>query len=343
MQGRIVVCYLWSNKFGNAREITMKVAIGLGLLAAGAIASAQVLPTTLYFSAKSIKDQKITLAGWGSGTIAEADGIALAGTSSIRVSSRNYFQGGVMTLGEPTDLAKKFDDKSNLFRLTFFLEDSGWVYGMIDRNQKKSGSNGLIALGKGGGPVRFETGVKTDAYVTPSIPFKPKIKQIRMIITTTDGKKSEAYIPIGTSQSAANALGWRCLSIPLQAINGFDRTNKVIQAIALSTDTVATMYLGAIDVVTDDTPIRGEINNVTKLNLALDDEVTLTASGEGGSSVLVYNWDFDDTDGIQIDDEGTAIKHKFRKPGKFNVTLTISDKYGLKKPFVTSFPVVVNP
>src|SRR5438132_880489 len=125
----------------------MKLAIGIGLLAAGAIASAQVLPTTLYFSAKSVKDQKITLAGWGSGTISEADGIALAGKTSIRVSSRNFFQGGTMTMGVPTDLAKKYDDKSNLFRLTFFLEDSGWVYGVIDRNSSKSGSNGLVALG----------------------------------------------------------------------------------------------------------------------------------------------------------------------------------------------------
>ena len=319
----------------------MRTALTLGILAAAGFASAQVIPTTLYEPARSVKDQKISLSGWGSGTIAETDGIAYAGTSSIRVSSRNFFQGGTMTLGAPKDLAKKFDDKSNLLRLTFFLEDAGWVYGMIDKNSAKSGSQGLIS--KGGGAAREAPGYSIDRYYTPSIPFKPKIKEVRVILTTTDGKKSEAYVPIGTSQSATNAYGWRALSVPLQGINGFDRTNKIIQSISLSTDTVSTLYVGAIDVVNDDTPITGEVENITKLNLALGDEVTLTASGQGGSSVLVYDWDFDDSDGIQIDDEGQAIKHKFRKPGKFKVTLTISDKFGLKKPFVTSFPVTVNP
>lgn len=319
----------------------MKTALSIGLLMTGVIASAQVIPTILYAPARSIKDQKITLQGWGSGTISETDGIAYAGTSSIRVSSRNFFQGGTMTLGDPKDLAKKFDDRGNLLRLTFFLEDAGWVYGVVDKNANKAGSGDL--KGKGGGATQMGSGVTTTRDFIPSIPFKPKIRQVRFIVMTTDGKKSEAYVPIGTTQSAANALGWRSLSLPLQAINGFERTNKIVQGVSISTDTVATMYIGAIDVVTDDTPIRGEIENITKLNLALGDEATLTAQGEGGASVLVYNWDFDDTDGIQIDDEGQAIKHKFRKPGSFKVTLTISDKYGLKKPYVTSFPVVVNP
>jgi len=322
----------------------MKTELTLGLLAAGVIASAQIVPTEIYAPARSVKDQKISLEGWGSGTISETDGVAFAGTSSIRVSSRNYFQGGTMIFGDPKDLAKKYDDKSNLLRVTFFLEDSGWVYGTTLKGNEKGGGNGLIGLaGHAGGPVRFEAGITNDRYNKPAVPFKPKITSVRLIIATTDGKRSEAYVPVGTSQAAANGYGWRSLSLPLQAINGFDRTNKIIQSISVSTDSVATMYVGAVEVVTDDTPIRGMIDNITKLNLALGDEVTLTAEGEGGSSVLVYDWDFDDTDGIQVDDEGMVVKHKFRKPGTFKVTLTISDKYNLKKPFVTSFPVTVNP
>jgi hypothetical protein len=319
----------------------MKTALSIGILAACAIATAQTIPTILYAPNRSIKDQKITLEGWGSGTIAETDGIAYSGTTSIRVSSRNFFQGGSMTLGKPVDLAKKFDDKSNLLGVTFFLEDAGWVYGKDDKNVSHAGSGGLI--GKGGGATQLDPGFSKNVDVRKSVPFKPKISSVRLIITTTDDKKSEVYIPIGTSQSAADSLGWRNISIPLQAINGFDRTNKIVKGIAVSTDTWATMYIGSINIVTDQTPIRGEIEKVTSLNLALGDDVKLSAYGEGGSSVLVYDWDFDDTDGIQIDAEGPAISHKFRKAGKFKVTLTISDQYGLKKPFITSFPVIVNP
>jgi len=320
----------------------MRSVLTLGFLASCALAAAQVVPTQIYQGIRTIKDQKISLAGWGSGTVAETDGIAYEGTKSIRVSTRNFFQGGNIMLGNPIDLAKKYDDKNDLLTFTFFLEDSGWVYGSADKADLTSGHDGLKS--KGGGAAGITRGVShgLNAHAAPP-PFKPKIKSFRLIFTTTDNKRSEVYIPIGTSQSAANAYGWRSVSVPLQSINGLDRTNKVIKQVSVSADTFATVYVGELEVRTDETPINGEVMNVTSLNLALGDKVTLSAQGNGGSSVLVYDWDFDSTDGIQVDAEGSNVTHQFRKAGKFKVTVTISDLYGLKKPFVTTFPVTVNP
>src|SRR2546423_11522211 len=219
----------------------MKKALSLGILfLACGIAAAQTIPVDLYAPARSIKDQKITLVGWGSGTIAETDGVAFAGTTSIRVSSRNFFQGGTMVLGQPVDLAKKFDDKTNLLDVTFFLEDAGWVYGVIDKNADKGGGGGGLKS-RGGGAARFTGGTPSTLNINPSIPFKPKITSVRLILTTTDDKRNEGYFPVGTSQSAVNALGWRNISVPLQAINGFDRTNKIVKGISVYTDTYATM------------------------------------------------------------------------------------------------------
>ncbi|MEA2553036.1 MAG: hypothetical protein QOJ65_1212 [Fimbriimonadaceae bacterium] len=318
-----------------------KHALSITLMALGGTAFAQVLPTLLYAPARTVAEQKITLQGWGSGTIAETDQIAYEGTTSIRVSSRNFFQGGTMFLGEPKDLAKKFDDKTNLLKVTFALEDAGFIFGK-DEIESRRGSKGRDLIGtKGGGRASLGLGKPAEMRKLPALPFKPKIKTMRLIFTTTDGKKSEVYVPVGTSQNADQ--GWRSISVPLQAINGFDRTNKIVQNISLSTDTYATLYLGQINVVTDETPISGSIPGVTNLNMALGDKVALKAYGEGGSSVLVYEWDFDDRDGIQVDAEGWQVERKFRAPGKFKVTLTIRDMYDLKKPFVTSFPVTVNP
>lgn len=299
---------------------------------------AQIAPTMLYAPARSIKDQKITLQGWGSGTIVENDQVAFQGTTSLRVSSRNFFQGGTMTLQEPKDLAKKYDDKANLLQVTFFLEDAGWIFGKDDKKATEGSGGGLRS--RGGGAASMINGKTGDLLVDHSVPFKPKIKQVRLIVTTTDNKKSEIYVPVNSSQTMGNE--WRSFAIPLQAINGFDRTNKIVKDISISADTFATIYIGQIDVITDQTPITGSVD-ATKLNLALGDQVTLTAQGDGGTSVLVYQWDFDDRDGIQVDAEGQRIDHKFRSPGKFKVTLTVSDLYGLKKPYVTSFPVTVNP
>ena len=320
----------------------MKKLLSLCIAAVCAPAMAQIAPTMLYAPARSVKDQKISLQGWGSGTIVENDQVAYQGTTSLRVSSRNFFQGGTMTLGDPKDLAKKFDDKANLLQVMFFLEDAGWIYGVNDRSAGKNGGESLHHTGPGaGGAVSEHSGGGSGPTFEHPVPFKPKIKEVRIIVTTTDEKKSEIYVPVNSSQTLGNE--WRSFAVPLQSINGFDRTNKIVKDISISTDTFATIYIGAIDVITDQTPITGSVLNITKLNLALGDEVPLSADGYGGTSVLVYRWDFDDRDGIQIDAEGQSIKHKFRTPGKFNVTLTISDLYGLKKPYVTTFPVTVNP
>ncbi|MBC8065423.1 MAG: PKD domain-containing protein, partial [Chlorobia bacterium] len=167
-----------------------------------------------------------------------------------------------------------------------------------------------------------------------------KLQTLRLIITTTDGKKSEAYVPVSTSGSGDK--GWRTAAIPLQAISGFDRTNKEIKEIGFSGDVITTFYIGDLRVVNDTTPITGE-PNVRELNLALGDFVNLAANGYGGSSILKYSWDFDDKDGIQEDAVGQYVRRQFRKPGTITVTLTISDQFGLKKAFSTTLKAKVNP
>ena len=165
---------------------------------------------------------------------------------------------------------------------------------------------------------------------------------IRVIISTTDGKKSEAYIPTNTSSSAGER-GWRTVSVPLQAISGFDRTNKVINQIGLSADTTTTFYVGDLRVVSDSTPIRADINPKT-FNRELGAEMIFSARGEGGSSILKYTWDFDDTDGSDenVDSEGQFVKRKFRKAGSYTITLTVSDYFGLKEKYKTSIKGVIN-
>jgi len=85
------------------------------------------------------------------------------------------------------------------------------------------------------------------------------------------------------------------------------------------------------------------MNAKDTINLALGDTVTLIGYGYGGATVLKYSWSFDNANGINEDAVGQAVEHKFRKPGKFTVTLTIEDYYGLKKPCQVSVPVTVNP
>lgn len=271
----------------------------------------QVPPSVLYTATNSAKDQKIVLRGWGSGTISETDEVSLQGNRSLRISTRNLYQGGIMQYNQPINLTERFLDKASLLRVTFFVPATSLVLG-AGRAQTAGNAAG-------------ESGVT----------------ELRMVITTTDGKFSEMFIPVETTFAAER--GWKRAAFPLSAIAGFDRTNKIIKSIQLSADATTSLYLGDLRVVTDETPITGELFGGEKLNLALGDEITLKAAGIAGPSILKYEWDFDAADGIQVDAEGQVVNRKFRKPGTFIVTVTISDLYNLKEPFKATMEVKVNP
>jgi len=344
----------------NARILLLSVAI------AGASAASAQSSTILYLPGKKAADQNIGFRNWGSGTIHESQDIGYEGTTSIAVSTRNLFQGGIMMYANPIDLTPAFGDRNNLLRITFRPADSSMVFGggggpSTGGRPGTDGGGGGLALGAGGlqpggaggqgGPTRGQDGRgggglgtlgTQGSGATGAKPTTgPALKQLRMIVTTSDGKKSEVYIPVASS--AAGDRGWRMVSIPLQAIRGFDQTNKSVKEVAFSADSTTTFYIGDMRVVNDSTKITGEIVQHGPINLALSDELNLSAYGFGGSSPLKFQWDFDSSDGIQVDAEGQSVKRKFRKAGKYTITLTVVDQYGLKAPATSTLQVTVNP
>lgn len=328
----------------------MRTTLILSTMALAALASAQ----WIYAPVRSIKDQGISVRGWGSGTISETDELAYEGSYSIRVSTRNFFQGGIMAFANPVDLAGAYGNKNNLLRILIRVADSGLTLGGPGAGGPGGGkTGGLGAPGTaggtggpgvaGGGPGGGDTGGG------PSGPGQGSgsqqaadttLRNVRLILTTSDGKKSEVYVPVSTSGSGDR--GWRSVAVPLQAISGFADSNKAVKEVAISGDAVTTFYVGNLQTINDSTPITGD-TNIRTLNLALGDEVELIGRGFGGSSILKYAWDFDDKDGIQNDAEGQVVKRKFRKPGTYNITLTISDYFGLKTPYKTTVKASVNP
>lgn len=333
---------------------------------------------TLYRPGLTIANQEISLRSWGSGICSETEEDSFEGTTSIRVTTRNLYQGGILTWMKPVDLAPEFSDKSNLLRITFKSLDGAVTSGGPSGGPSGGGipsgrggggaptggapGGGGLPGGKGGGapqgggslgslggppggPSGGPQGGATAVYTG--------LKTMRLIITTTDGKKSEAFVPAATTVGVEK--GWKQAGIPLQAIKGFDKTNKIVKEISFSGDVSTAFYVGDLRVISDRTPIRAEPSFRTAL-LSVNQSLTFSASGYGGSSVLKYSWDFDDADGIQNDAEGANVKYRFRtasndlrntaqyRPnGEFTVTLTVSDAYGLKEPYKTTLKVKVNP
>lgn len=353
--------------------------VAIGLIG---IASAQS-PVSLYIPGHTIKDQGITLRSWGSGTIAETDEVAFEGVNSVRIRSRNYFQGGVLAFEKPIDVSKAFGDTNNLLELTFRTAESlgtikpvltgpggpggpgGGRFGGSGGGSGGRGgggrgggggdAGGLLnvpgvgmtvgqrgAPGRGGGgagatPGQFG-GQQPRAPGTSAAPADT-LEKLRIIVTTTDNLRSELYIPVASSFSADR--GWRNTAFPLAAILGFERTNKIIKELAISADGQTTLFIGGVRIVNDSTPISADVN-VETMNLAQGDKVELKARGYGGATLLKYEWDFDDKDGIQVDATGPTVSRVFNKPGSYKITVTVKDMYGRKKPATKTILATVN-
>ena len=330
----------------------MKTLLTTATLAALAVtAQAQVI----YAPTIALADQRITLSAWGSGTITETTDMAYDGGGSVRVSSRNFFQGGIMHFENPVSLAGPAADKANMFLITLSAPSATTVEsGGAGGGGGKLGGGGGASLGTGGGggaaaglgggaaggQAGGAVGGGQAGGAERQVTFDTTLTKVRMIITTSDGKKSEVFVDL--SGALANSRGWKSVGVPLVSIPGFDKTNKMVKSIAFSGDTIGTFYVGELKVVNDTTPLYVD-PSVYELNLALGDEIVLSAYGSGGSSQLRYTWDFDAADGVDVDAEGQYVRRRFRKPGDYTITVTVHDQFGLKKPHSSTIKVVVNP
>lgn len=323
----------------------MKIPLILGAVILAGMAYTQGQPV-LYNPVQSIADQGIRLKSWGSGTISQTDEASFEGNASLRVSTRNLFQGGIIEFANPVDLSAAYNNKNDLLMLTVLMADrtlvlgggGGAAGGGAGYQGDPEGGLGGGALG-GTGALGAPGSGGGAGGGQPTEVTRPEFEFIRLVITTTDGRKSEAYVPVA---AGSTTRGWRRIAVPMNMINGFDRTNKIVESIAFSGDATGSFYIGEMRILNDTTPLRVELPN-NEFNLALGDEVTFTAFGSGGASVLRYEWDFDASDGIQVDAEGQTVVRRFRRPGTYTVTVTVRDVSGAKEPATATATVVVNP
>ena len=346
----------------------------LGLIVLGLTVVATAQAQTLY-SGKAA-DQGVTFRSWGGGFIRETDELAPADPFSIRISSRNYYQGGLIRFSRPINFADAFQNKDNLLKLTIRFPHGGTQAASPTATPGRPGGrpggdgggddgggdqgaglppSGVPPVGipgvppgsfppggfRGGVPQNGPPGLGGQRGVPAATAAPATPSSVRLIVSTSDGLKSEAYIDVPVDQAKAGA--WIAGAIPLQAISGFARTNKEIVSLLISADVPSTLYVREIAISKDESPIYADLSPTTDLNLAFGDEFTFLASGYGGATQLKYEWNFDAEHSKGVDAEGRSVKRRFRKAGDFVVQVTVSDIYGLKKPFSRSIKVTVNP
>ena len=310
----------------------MKHIVALALASATACALAQ---TGSLYNGQPLVNSGGKIASWGGGKIEESKDTSLVGGQALRIESANMFQGGLIMLGAPADLNPASQNKNTLLTLGLYVMgtsgSSGGSSGGGMSPQGSGGGKGRMGTAGGGGGQGYGGQAGGD-----STSVTKAMSKVRVVLKTSDGKLSEAILPVSTSGK------WIRTSIPVASIPGFAKTNKMVTAIALGSDAPAFFYVGEISTAQDTTPIQGYLTT-TDLNIGKGTEVVLSGSAEAGSTPLEYVWDFNATDGMQDESMGASIRHKFRTPGNFKVTLTIRDIYGIKQPWTGTINVTVNP
>jgi hypothetical protein len=137
-------------------------------------------------------------------------------------------------------------------------------------------------------------------------------------------------MPLAVGKQMGTA-GWRIAAIPLRAFQGFGKTNHVVQQIQFSMNSRAIVYLSDMDIVTDPLPIVADVEP-HYATVKAGDRILLRAEGDAGLTALRFVWDFDARDGLQEDADSQNVGHTFKRTGSYTVTVTVEDRYGLKKP-----------
>ena len=340
-------------------RLVLAIIVAAALSAGAARLGAQNRSADLrIYKGEPIDQAGVALQSWGSGEARESEEKVYIGNKSIKVTTHGRYQGARLVLQNPLNLKAVQDDKFAYLVLTMALaarDSSGSMglgndYGSMFGRPGAGGQGrfgamfGRPGLGQGQGQGQGAEGDLSGKMSRP----KP-ISKLRVVLVSTDDKKMESWLPIETAVPVRE--DWKQIAVPVAAIGGLKDSSGVIKELEIFGDSPAILYLGEVRVMRDETPIRAD--DLPERTVAVNDSVQFTGSAEAGVTPLVYEWDFDDSDGIGVDKVGKTVSYKYRKSRRdpkspmgrdsaaYTVTLTVRDQYGLKQPIRRTTKVLV--
>jgi hypothetical protein len=335
--------YILSTHRAGRMSVQLAAAfIAASLVACTAIVVRAQAPTAIY-PGGSPESAGIKISSAGSGVITPDTTHVYAGGGSLKLVTQGSYQGGILRLVKSYDLGPILNNKFAYIEVAFIPPtppsanggSGGGPGGGKFGGQAPSGVGGANTNGQAGSPYGSLTGSNKDSSSTANEFKKAKsLENVRLVFVTTSGRMIDKRIPVSYANTEA---GWKVVSVPVSAISGLSQGDANIKEVRVYGDTEGTLYLGKIGVVIDTTAIM--IEPMTEKTVTANQTYSYTASAHGGTSPLVYSWDWDDRDGIQDEAQGKSASHMFRKPGDYKVTVTVIDPYGVKAPASTKFNV----
>ncbi len=322
----------------------MTIGLAVGLLCTGTA-------DAILYQGQPAEQAGLSLRNWGAGSIEDSTETTFVGSRSLKIITRGQFSGGWVEFQNPVDLRPDFGAGDKVMR--FALRFPGTVAGRGARGEPSG--FGEFGGGPTGGP---QAGGGLSGPGAPGAPSgggggqttSPTMSEVRIILQTTDGKKTEFMLPLQNIRP--DDAGWQSVSVPLAGIPGLRETNGQIRRIAIAGDSVGVFYVGEIRVLSEQTPIQGYLvvqnafggtftsRSDTRLVVAGNDELTFIGVSEAGNQPVVFRWSFEDPN--QVDGEGQVVRRRFPRRGTYTVHLTIADPYGKRAPATAKIEIQVN-
>jgi hypothetical protein len=214
------------------------------------LAGAGFADVTLY-AGQPTENAGIILRSWGAGSIEDSTETTFVGSRSIKVLTRGMLSGGWVAFNTPVDLRADLNAPDKVMRFTLRFAGTGGGTGGpqapggfggpgAPRGGPGFGGGGL--LGEGGGPQA------PGGFGGPGAPAgggqtaTPTLRELRLIIETSDGKRTETVVPLQNLRT--DESGWQSLSVPLRAIPGLRETNGQIAKIGFFGNATGVLYIG---------------------------------------------------------------------------------------------------
>ncbi|MBC7328260.1 PKD domain-containing protein [bacterium] len=297
----------------------------------------------IIFNGQPLSELNLKAGGWGSGTLAESKDMVYRGTFSLKLISMNYYEGGRLDFLTPLDLSSYLKNPYAFLRFRIitatppvatFPGAGGFAPGgMAGMPGGFPGMGGVAPGMPGGGLITPGGAPGMPGGGAPGMPSWTgavttyQLKSFRIVLFCEDGLLVSENFPFELQTVMGER--WYSIAIPFNTFRG--KGNGIVKRMLICTNSPQTVYIGQISVVVDNTPITVTVPTKS-MTARVNTLIRFFAVGKAGLSSLRYTWDFDDSNGIQEESIGQVVFHSFSKPGTYNVTVTVSDLAGVKKP-----------
>lgn len=275
--------------------------------------SSKDLPDISVFNGEDPSSEGMLLGGWGSGGAVKTQEQRLEGSWGIKITTHGLYAGGKIEFAQPVTLFANGTEANRYLQFAFLF---------IGANDK----------------VLVNPAASTEYTWTDVEPYwRPKANKMRFVFMSDTGATVEVTEPTGAIDPDDN---WMRLAVPVVKMRtSLDVKEFRMKRVLIFTDMPVTFYLGSMKLVTDREPIT--VDTIDDRTVAIMDPQYFVANAKGGVSSLNYAWDFDSSNGIQLESTDRIAKTFYTKGGDYTVTLTVSDADGLKAPVTVKTVITV--